>query len=661
MHNELDIIIPISLDIDWPTEESIISDILEQNQKYGFTKFALAAPCGGWRSIHYPPRSFFVERAEVFRSIKNKLEKYGIVCGWWNTLTIKSGKTEGFQSIVRINGTEHPFGNCPLDENFTNRISEDFALFAKIAKPAFIFLEDDFSLYAAMGCFCDLHMQEFERRHGLGLSREALVELLNQDTPEAIDVIKKWRQLAKDSMVGIAASLRRALDVDSPEIPMGSMQPGSCDIDGDSTEAVARALAGPRHIPFSRLYGANYSGIISREIPSMLYHILYSRQRIKDNFKYYFEADTFPHTRFFTSGCQIAGAMAVVFSYGFDGATFQTQQLLDGANEETAYGKAYARERPRFHAVSKIAKQSQLKGVGVYYDAFWNTFNVNNRKGVQWVQPVGRFGIPYTTTPSDVSFWDECQAAYADDAQIICALSKTLFLDSDAAKVLCNRGYGEYLGVCIGEDTKQGKLEWDLGTREVIQAPYSNGLVGTHMTAPWMLAPKGNGKIPHMQILDDNITVVSNLYTYEKKLLTPAMTKYRNKLGGNVVVMGLTLKGNGSQALYNYRRKHLFQKLLIECCDTFCLVKESPDVMIVENVATQTSAGFREMLTLVNMCEDPLDNVSIHLPPALRDFTCIEVLDRSGNWQAASYQRTEDGVRLNHTLSYCDAMFLLIK
>ena len=51
---ELDVIVPIALELDWPTVESTVRDILEQVETYGVKKFALACPGGGWRSTGYP-------------------------------------------------------------------------------------------------------------------------------------------------------------------------------------------------------------------------------------------------------------------------------------------------------------------------------------------------------------------------------------------------------------------------------------------------------------------------------------------------------------------------------------------------------------------------------------------------------------------------------
>ena len=47
---ELDIIIPISLEEDWPTKESVTGDIRALNRRWGFDRFALFCPGKGWRS-----------------------------------------------------------------------------------------------------------------------------------------------------------------------------------------------------------------------------------------------------------------------------------------------------------------------------------------------------------------------------------------------------------------------------------------------------------------------------------------------------------------------------------------------------------------------------------------------------------------------------------
>ena len=655
----LDIIVPILLDGNWSPKEEIIDEILKQNTNYGFTRFLLCAPIGGWRSIGYPPQEFFVEKAIMFKEIKDNLLPYGIEIGWWNCLTIKSGATEGFQSIVKSNGEKHPFANCPLGEKFKNRFASDVALFAKIAKPSFIFFEDDYSLDAADGCFCELHLNEFQKRYGYKFSREELVEILKN--PKEVEIIKKWRELAKMTMVDFSAVIRRELDKESPEIAMGSMQSGGHFKDGNCAEEVSRALAGTNHIPYSRFVGADYTGIKSRNIPKMLYRPLHYKQHI-DNFLYYFEADTFPRTRFYTTGCQMISLMAAAFSCGFDGAIFHINQSLDNPNEDPAYGKAFRRESKKMEEAYIKSKECTLKGVGIKYDPFWNNFD--EPKGHQvslWIDCVGRFGIPYTTRDSSVVFWDETLAKHSDDKQIIEALSKTIFLDGDAAKCLCERGYTEYLGVSVGDDVSQkDKLLWDLAACEVICEPFKGELEGKNMVPAWWYSPSGNGIALDLKTINEKTQAVTEIYSYQKKFITNGMTYFENNLGGKVIVMGMTLNNNRSASLFNYRRKYLIQELIKHCCDDFCFVEKAPDVMVIENVSNNKEC-FSEMLTIINLCEDKLEEVALHIPAVLADFSKIHILDGDGKWNKFEFTRNENSVLLPYELHYCEPMYLLIK
>lgn len=413
--NELNIIIPISIDMDWLTAECFIEDIFELNNKYGFTHFALAGPGGGWRSFGYPSKEHFDMLSKLFIEVRDAVKQKGLDCGWWVTTTVKSGRGEGFGPVVKADGSENQFANCPIDENFRKRFAEDVAEFAKKTKPDYIITEDDFSVYAAAfgyGCFCDKHLEEFSKREGKKYTREELVAIFDSKTSESFELLKRWRELMKDTLVGLAETIRAEVDKETPEIPIGYMQSGSADIEGDCTEAVARALAGPNHTPFSRLFGASYGGVDSKDIPSLtMFHPLYSIQHISQPFHYYHESDTFPHNRYFMSGAKMRVIMGVAYSYGFIGSTFNLQQLLDNPNEETAYGTIYAEERKKYDKVFSLAKECKLNGVEICYDPFWNTADDTKRTPYPlWTRPLSLFGIPYVTTESDVAFWDERQA-----------------------------------------------------------------------------------------------------------------------------------------------------------------------------------------------------------------------------------------------------------
>ncbi len=658
----LDVIVQISMEPDWPTKESILRDILELNRLYGFTRFALHGPGGGWRSLEYPPTEQFRAMAELFKEIREELEPRGIVCGWGLQHTIKTGPSKEFGRMVGADGKESPFSSCPLDPAFRKRVSSDMAMFARIARPAFIMTEDDLSIVSSTaglyGCFCHWHLEEFARREGRRYTREDLVEIFSRKTEESYALLRRWRELTKDSQVGFVRAIREAVDEETPEIPIGFAQSGHADTEGDCTQAVCEAMAGPRHTPFARIWGTYYYyGTSAKAMPEMLYMPLYHRQHIRGNFHFLHETDTYPHTRFFTSGAHMRAMMGIVYSFGYEGSVFHVQQYLDDPNEETAYGRMYADERTRLTEAARVASHCSVKGVELPYDPFWNT--QDDRRNPAWVRCIGCFGIPYTSLPSEVAFWDDVKALHADHETVMRQLSKGLFLDGEAARILCGRGYGAYLGVEIGENVAHGCQRYDLGEREVIREEFLPEGAGRNMPSAHMYA-EANGTLLEVRPVDPACQVISEAYSFQKKLLGAAMTRFENALGGRVVVMGLTVRNNPSHALFNYRRQRLIQELVTWCADRYAYVREAPNVILVMNEAAEPQkSGFLGMLTLVNMCPDALDEVNLHIPPHWQAVKDYRMLDQKGEWKPLPCEALGGNLRLTMKLEYLTPLYIL--
>ena len=662
MKKDADIFIPIALDLDWPTAESVAECIKEQNVRYGFKNFFLACPGGGWRSGGYPGKEHFNKLASLFNEVKDRLSGEGITLGWWNTLTLKSGLNESFGRIVESSGAPHPFASCPLSEGFKKRFAQDVAYFAAKTKPAVIIFEDDYSISAAagpLGCFCKDHLAEFSRREGREYTREELLAEFDKRDEGSLALQKRYRELMRDTMVELSEAVRREVDKESPEIPIGVMQSGGSDPDGDSVEAIARALAGERHVPFSRLYGAYYGGGDLKGIPKKAFHSIYSREHIGENFKFMSEADTFPHTRFFASAKQMKAFMGISYSSGFVGSTFQTQQLLDDPNEEEAYGRMFAAERKRFASLIDAATRCERTGVSLPYDPFYNTVDGGMKDSEpHWVRTLDLFGIPYTTRSASVTFLDERLAKYLSDREIKEYLSGGLFLDGSGARELCNRGYGEYIGVSVGENiAEKGYTRYDLGAREVIKPPFDSFSRGKNMPIAHMYAPKGNGKLLELIVNSDKTEVISEAYTFDKKFLTVAMSRFENSLGGRVVVMGMTVKGNMSQSLFNYRRMRLVDEQLAWCGADLPTVNGDPNVHLIFNRA-KGEESFSHLLTAINLGDDTLPSLSLRLASDMKGKRIL-CLNESGEWQDADALVTETGVEVMRELPTCEPMYLL--
>lgn len=656
MNKQLDVIIPIAIELDWPTVDSIVEAIIHDHKEYGFTRFALSGPCGGWRSVGYPGTEVFRKQAQLSKEVTERVKPYGISCGWWITLTVKNGSDPAFSNMVKANGTEAPFSPCPMDPTFRRQFASDIALYASIADPDFIITEDDYSVVASAGgtgCFCDHHLKEFACREGRSYTREELVEALEQD----LQLRRRWKELMKDSLVGLSEAIRRELDKKTPHIPMGYMQAGGADVEGDATEAICRALAGPNHTPFCRFYGAAYCNVVTKKLPITLFHPLYSIQHTPRPFKFYHESDTYPHTRFFTSSAQMKAVFATVYSYGFEGSTFQTQQLLDDPCEEPVFGKMFKAERKRFNAVHSFATQCQVQGVQVCYDPFWNRVTPKQAADPLWIESLSLMGIPYTTLDTDILFWDDRQGRFCDEQTVKTALSKTVFMDGACAKALCHRGFGKYLGVDLGEDVAAGNYGFDLGAREVLMDGYHGK--GKNMPSSHMYAQGKNGQLLKMTVTDPGCQVLTEARSFQNVLECPAMTRFKNSLGGTVIVMGTTLWNNRSHNLFNYRRARLFQQLLMEADAQIALVKGTACVFPIMNVA-KADADFVGMLTLINLSEDPQEKPTLYLPKSWRNKQYLYI-DKEGNLQPLDHTPTDDGIRLNADLPCLTPMYIIVK
>ena len=666
-NQNLTTIIPIGIGSDRLTSDAVINDISELHEKYGYDLFVLNCPSKGWRAKGLPPIEEYESLAEKFVKIKNALAPKGITVGWWSFITIKAGADGRFTPMMRQDGSTSAIGLCPLDKRFSEALCARMARFAEIAKPALILTEDDFSVHAAtggFGCFCEHHLREFAKREGKAYTREELFSIFSKRSPESLPLLRRWRELMKDTVVGLASDIRRAIDKSSPEIPIGCCQPGAIDADGDATEDFARALAGPRHTPFSRLYGTYYCGGDSKEIPTEVYHMLYSKQHIKEPFRYYHEADSFPHTRYFTSGTQMKVFMSAAMSFGFDGFLMQHQQFSDAPNEEAfVFGKMHLRERKKFAALAKVTRECNVKGVEITYDPFlFRAAEDLSSKSPLWTRCLSYFSIPYTTERAKVAFWDERMAKLASDEVIKEYLSGTLFLEANGAKYLIERGYGEYLGIDIGTDvSEEGALVFDLEAKEVIADKYVPDGRGKRMPAAHMFAQGKNGFMPRITVVDPKVEVISELRDFMENAICPGICKFKNSLGGTVVVMGVSLNKNGSQSLLNRRRARLIAKLATELGADIAYPKEEPCLFTVMNEPKSKDAEFLGTLSLTNLCEDDISGVEIYLPEKWRGVTEILLLDGEGKWNTIDFEKTADGVKISEMLYYSEPTHLMFK
>ena len=458
------------------------------------------------------------------------------------------------------------------------------------------------------------------------------------------------------SLVLFAQTIRSAADRVMPELSIGYDQPGCSRKDGDSVEAVARALAGKRTTPWVRFCGTFYGIDSIDRIPAQIFCCLYYRQHIAGEFGFYHESDSYPHTRFHVSASQMRVFMSAAYSYGYGGSVFQTQQLLDDPNEEEAYGKMFAEERKRFLSLREKVIGCRVRGVRLHHEPF-EAANFP-KYGPAWLTSLAAMGIPHTTEEAEIAFISGNQLRYADDSTIMKYLAKGLFLDGLAAKVLCERGYGEHLGVNLRAPLVEGNERFDLEAREIVNPKFIPDCRGRHMPRGDNYSPGGNGEVYRIEITDPACETVTEIVTFRDEPMAPGMTRYRNRLGGTVVVYATEVNGNASNSLFNYRRQKLFQELIRQCSDFLPMVKNAPRVYLIVNEAPAGRDDFA-VLTCINLCADPLEKLELHLPAAWRGKVAFERMNPDGRWQEAETETTADGIILHQPLLYTRPLYLL--
>ena len=125
--------------------------------------------------------------------------------------------------------------------------------------------------------------------------------------------------------------------------------------------------------------------------------------------------------------------------------------------------------------------------------------------------------------------------------------------------------------------------------------------------------------------------------------------------------MSLTVKDNPSQALYNYRRQGLLQRLIVRMADEYPLVQGAPDLYAIALAPKAADSDLCGMLTLINLSEDDAEDVRIYLPPHLRCAKEVLTVERDGSLAPLAHERDADGLRLCTALPGCTPTYIVLK
>lgn len=643
----LDPAIPFSFYAD--REAEMFAAMREIKRTTGIRHFLLIAPAKTIRFTGFPGDDLYAAIGRLVERVRTTLEPEGFLVSWWNDATLKVGPGAPFTLITGLGGGTSPFSYCPLDPGFRHHFVHRCEIVAAQAKPHMILFEDDyeFSNHGTVryGCFCERHLQRFAGRAGQFYSREALAVIFSEVNDTSIRLRRIYAAMMRETLADLAAETAAAVQACSPATRLGLCQPGCWSLDGDMTEAVTLAFAG-RNRPWIRICGASYGTDNPVAFPPMLLTVLYTTQHLPGHVEKYYESDTFPHGRFFCSATMLEAMITLALSYGcVDTMLYATHQLPDPLIER-GYLDMYRDNRRRFAALRDAVQGHAVVGLGLVarpdaaVAAPWTGGGMAD--GGLGGPSCGsrlfsRYGFPYTTQPARVhALIGEPTARLLTDAELQVLLSGPLLIDGLAAQILSQRGYADLIGADV---TVTPEIDFDA---EVVNAAegledlageclYSMAylLWGTEHDTIVVAKPREGTEVVTEFVLKTQPAVADSSETVRRHGLMRCV----NRLGGRVVLSPTAFTTQSSN-FFGYQKRELMRRL-IRWLDPGAMpaaVLEAPNVSLTAN---QSPDGRSLILTVFNLCTDPLRTLRLDVAPAFAGRPVERLED--ADWRAVDH------------------------
>lgn len=621
--------------------EQMSADLRSIRQETGLRRFFITGP--GFNEVMYAPfdGDVYPSIGRDIAAVKRMLKDTDIEIGWWCAPSIRY--MSDFPSIEDAWGNKSKDNKkCVLDPAFQADWASKVKSVVARSGVKFVNIEDDFTYSWGRGlkggaCFCRRHLDLFAKVYGKRLTGPEIAEAFRNRTAENLPIREAFAKSTRESLCAIASKVRAAVDEVDPTVRIMLCESGSCsDRDGDAVEAIARAFAGPNTRPAIRPSGAIYGAQTTpADIPGAVSHTFFTLERTPKDVEMFYEADPYPHNRFFTSASQMLSLMSGSIFAGSHSILFYCLQYLDDPLEDPGYADAYTAAKPRLDAVQNFiaTRQAKLGGIRAYWRA--EDFSLTHGIGYGHCRQLAdeafmlaKFGLPYTTrkdAPGPAILAGGVVETMPDD-EIRVILSRGVLVDAPAADGLKRRGFGDFLGVDV--ELAEGRLPV-IGEGILPAAKLKRR--GKTVNAFYIFNAGTEGTVEKFATLKPRpgTEVWSEFTGVGGKLVTPSLTLAKNALGGRVAVMATSILGNRASGLYNLRKQELMRNLFLRLDPEALPVSavDAPGVWTLANV----SASGREMLVMVN-----------NLSGDVRDR---QTLAFEGRWAKATVARLGDDGR----------------
>jgi len=641
------------MDADLSHLDEICADIKRQYQE-GISNCVLFL-------VHLVPEGDpVIDKATLFAQryipFRDKLAKMGLTCGILVQCTLGHGypldKPNPFTRYENLTNGEPQSIVCPYDLDARAYFKDQLAKIAAL-RPSSIMIDGDFRLMSrsGKGCACPLHMAAFRKLANTDISRAELFSILqNKEHPHHREYTDFFVQTQRESLVDTMKAMREGIDSIDPRMHAVCCNGGSPA--NEFSDEFAKILAGIGNPSAVRVGNGNYTHEGPRHISAVSYRLAQTGQLLRrDGVDMVLEeGDTCPHNRYSTSAQALHTHHIASILEGASGTKHWITRLGQGVYEPKsgeAYRKILAENSKLYDALYTLVPKIRRIGCRIplptvkYYgldEPGWYDL----RDG--WSNCVlERFGVPlyFSMEPGGAAFLEGNTYLYTDD-EILQMLKGPLFLASDAAQELCQRGFGKYLGVEVRKWTGAQVSYELLGPGKRRCSPHRIKLRELVPTDPSTAA---DSVMIHLQDGKDEIP------------LFPGVTVYRNSLGGTAICFAGSPKTPFTYfeafAFLTEARKEQIIRLL-EMVGVLPVYHPGDEEVYMNAGETEDGSLFT---VLYNIGLDPISTITLCTD---REIHSVRMLDKDGSWQPLTFVHDGGNTEIRYPLYTLEPVILLM-
>jgi hypothetical protein len=474
----------------------------------------------------------------------------------WNTVLHcdrgrKLKPSQNWQTMVDPKGNKCDAVVCYLDAGWQKYYLEAIKMYAQ-ENVRIVWIEDDMRFHNHSpltwgGCFCPLHIAEFNKRAGTNAGREEIVEkCLAPGKPHLWREI--WLDMWQETILSFLSKCKNILNANGVQMGLMSSSMSAHAAEGRRWKDWWNAIGNSKQVVHRPHFWSTYDTTGS-ELPGAVINLDQNRSIQPENVESGPEIENFPYGRWHKSFRQTFAQMALAQILGSTNLNISLYDFM-GNNPD------YTPERAEF--LKRV--RPDMDWLGKMFPMDMRTIGV----GVPWSEDMGRKihttqGKEWTELVCPVQGWANwLQSAgiavsavmqqnvnalagpvcwsFSDDT-IYTLLKSGVLLDGQAAAILTERGFGKFIGVNKYKFIDQEQVIYSI-------EHCANADFAFKPDAQMTVNDKPHTQNMFQAELDSKVNIISRLRGPKQNIVGHGAFIFQNQLGGRCAVVPWNASAN---------------------------------------------------------------------------------------------------------------------